>query len=163
MIFMRRFSFSVGVALALGWLSIGCGKKETAQPASQPPAPVVVRPPASPEAPKEKPIYVYSGDRFRDPFIPAGQANNYQPDAVFDPQRASVKGIIFGKGYKSAVLNIGGSGSYFVKSGRIFDIMGKPVDGYSAKIFVDKVLVLGEADNVFELKIKNTDEEDKAL
>jgi hypothetical protein len=37
--------------------------------------------------------------------------------------------------------------------------MGKPVEGYSAKVFVDKVLVLGEADNVYELKIKNDDDE----
>jgi hypothetical protein len=78
---------------------------------------------------------------------------------VFDPQRASVKGIVFGQGFKSAVLSIGGSGTYFIKAGRIFDVMGKPVEGYSAKVFVDKVLVLGEADNVYELKIKNDDDE----
>jgi hypothetical protein len=39
--------------------------------------------------------------------------------------------------------------------------MGKAIEGYSAKIFVDKVVILGEADNVFELKIKNADEEEK--
>jgi hypothetical protein len=70
----------------------------------------------------------------------------------------------FGKDYKSAVLSVGGSGSYFVKTGKIFDIMGKTVEGYTAKIFVDKVVLSGEADNVFELKIKtSSDEEAKAL
>ncbi len=141
-----------------------CGKKKGDQSIPTPPMPEVSQAVPAPEVAKEKPVYLYSGDRFRDPFMPAGQANNYQPDAVFDPQRATVKGIIFGDAYKSAVMTVGGSGSYFVKAGRIFDIMGKPVDGYSAKIFVDKVIVLGEADNVFELKIKNTDdEEEKAL
>jgi len=115
----------------------------------------------APEQPKEKQVYVYSGDRFRDPFTPAGQNTNYQPDAVFDPQRAAVKAIIYGPEYKTAVLNVGGSGSYFVKDGKIYDIMGKPVEGYSAKIFIDKVVVLGEADNVIELKIKKFDEEGK--
>ncbi len=142
---------------------IGCGKKaKVAQAPTPASTPIPTPTPVSQEL-KEKPVYVYSGDRFRDPFMPAGQSANYQPDAVFDPQRASVKGIIFGTDYKSAVLMVGGTGSYFVKSGKIFDIMGKTVEGYSAKIFVDKVVLLGEADNVFELKIKNTDEEAKAL
>jgi hypothetical protein len=82
-------------------------------------------------------------------------------DAVFEPQKAAVKGIVYGQGYKSAVLSVGGSGTYFIKGGRIFDVMGKAIEGYSAKIFVDKVVILGEADNVFELKIKNADEEEK--
>ncbi len=130
-------------------------------------APVVqIAPPPPPvpkEEPKEKPVYVYTGDRFRDPFMPAGQTGNYQPDAVFDPQRATVKGIIYGAQFKSAVLNVGGSGSYFIRGGRIFDIMGKTVEGYSAKVFIDKVVVMGEADNVFELKIRGNDEEEKSL
>lgn len=142
-------------------LLVGCGGKEQAQ--NVPPAlPAPIAAPApTPEAPKEKPVYIYSGDRFRDPFTPAGQTNSYQADAVFDPQKATVKGIIFGSSQKSAVLTVGGSGTYFIKAGRIFDIMGKAVEGYSAKIYVDKVVVLGEADNVYELKIKKTDEEDK--
>ena len=149
----------------LSLLLVPSCKKKQARPDSVLPVapPVVTLPEPVKEEPKEKPVYVYSGDRFRDPFTPAGQATNYQPDAVFDPQRASLKGIIFGHDLKSAVLIVGGSGSYFVRSGRIFDIMGKTVEGYSAKVFVDKVLVLGEADNIFELKIRNNDEEEKSL
>ncbi len=152
----------LGLFLVLFGLS-ACSKKgdgeiarapEVAPP--PPPAPVV-------EPVKEKPVYVYSGDRFRDPFIPAGQSTNYQPDAVFDPQRAVVKGIIFGKEHKSAMVTVGGSGTYFIKGGKIFDVMGKVIDGYSVKIFVDKVVLSGEADNVFELKIKTSDEEVKDL
>jgi hypothetical protein len=146
--------------LALLWS--GCGKKEVPAAIVAPPPLANLAPPVI-EQPKEKPVYVYSGDRFRDPFVPAGTTANYQPDAVFDPQRAAVKGIIFGRGYKSAVLTVGGTGSYFIKSGKIIDIMGKAVDGFSAKVFVDKVLVLGEADNVYELKIREDEEEEKPL
>jgi hypothetical protein len=119
-----------------------------------PPSPVV-------EQPKEKPVYVYSGDRFRDPFVPAGTTGSYQPDAVFDPQKATVKGIVFGPTAKTAVLSVGSGGTYFVKAGKIFDIMGKTIEGFSAKVFADKVVINGEADNVFELKIRN--EEEKSL
>lgn len=139
-----------------------CGKKDKEVP-PPPPMPVVMEPPPVAEQPKEKPVYVYTGDRFRDPFVPAGTMANYQPDAVFDPQRASVKGIIFGPVYKTAIITVGGTGSYFIKSGKIIDIMGKAVEGFSAKVFVDKVLVLGEADNAYELKIRNDEEEGKPL
>jgi hypothetical protein len=146
-------------ALALAFLLIqGCGgKKEEAAPKATAPAPAP--PPAVVEAPREKPVYLYSGDKFRDPFTPAGQTNNYQADAIFDPGRASVKAIIYGGAHRGAVLSAGGSASYFVKDGRIFDVMGKTVEGFTAKIFVDKVIVLGEADTAFELKIRNDEEE----
>lgn len=144
--------------------NLSCGKKDMSSEIPKAPVAAPVQPAVvTAEAPKEKPIYVYSGDRFRDPFVPAGQATNYQPDAVFDPQRATVKGIIFGQEYRSAVLTVGGSGTYFIKGGKIFDVMGKNIEGYTTKIFVDKVVLTGEADNVFELKIKTSDEEAKAL
>jgi len=158
-----RNSNTLIVCMAL-MMTTAC--KISSAPSAAPKAAEVPVP--APQAPvaevvKEKPVYVYSGDRFRDPFIPAGQATNYQPDAVFDPARASVKGIIFGRDYKSAVLTVGGSGTYFIKGGKIFDVMGKSVEGYAVKIFIDKVVLSGEADNVFELKIKTSDEEAKAL
>src|SRR5689334_496087 len=97
---------TLSVLLLAVLLGIGCKKKEV--PAAIPaPAPAAELPPPTIETPKEKPVYVYTGDRFRDPFVPAGTSANYQPDAVFDPQRAAVKGIIFGRGYKSAVLTVG--------------------------------------------------------
>jgi hypothetical protein len=146
-------------ALSAGFFS-SCKKK--APPPPPPPPPVVKAPEPVQEAPKEKPVYVYSGDRFRDPFTPTGLSTSYQPDAVFDPQRATVKGLIFGTKMQSAVLQVGGTGTYFVRSGRIFDIMGKNVEGYSAKIFKDKVSITGEGDTVYELKLQNP-EEGKAL
>lgn len=151
--------FSVTAGLLFLTLA-ACGDKNKGQVAPPPPPPVVETPPVL-EQPKEKPVYVYSGDRFRDPFMTAGQSSSYQPDAVFDPQRAAIKGIIYGPYYKSAVLTVGGTGSYFIKSGKIIDIMGKPVEGFTAKVFADKVLIQGEADNIYELKIK--DEEEKPL
>lgn len=137
-----------------------CKEKEPPPPPPAP-APAKVEPPPAPEQPKEKPVYVYSGDRFRDPFTPAGTSTNYQPDAVFDPQRATVRGIIYGASLQSAVLLVGGTGTYFVRGSRIFDVMGKNVEGYTAKIFKDKVNVIGDADTVYELKMQS--EEGKEL
>jgi hypothetical protein len=139
----------------------GCGGESDEKPVVSAVPPPMPAPSPVVEQPKEKPVYVYSGDRFRDPFMPSGTSASYQPDAVFDPTKATVHGIIFGPTAKSAVLSTGGSGTYFVKSGKIFDIMGKPVEGFSVKVFADKVVVTGEADNVFELKIRN--DEEKAL
>ena len=161
---MNGFPLLIFSLLLTMLFGVGCNKGEEANVvAKAPDLPPLPPPEPVAEVQKEKPVYVYSGDRFRDPFIPAGQATNYQPDAVFDPARAAVKGIIFGKDHRSAVLTVGGSGTYFIKGGKIFDVMGKTVEGYSVKIFVDKVVLAGEADNVFELKIKATEEEGKTL
>jgi hypothetical protein len=157
---LSLLAFIATASLAAGLTLTGC-KDEAPQNISAAP-PVLPPPAATPvaEVPKEKPVYVYSGDRFRDPFVPAGTTGSYQPDAIFDPSKASVKGIIFGSAAKSAVLTTGGGGTYFVKNGKIFDIMGKSLEGFTAKVFADKVVVSGEADNVFELKIR--DEEEKS-
>ncbi len=143
-----------GACLAL----FACGKKEAASP--PPPVPVISQPaaPTTVEAPKEKQVYVYAGDRFRDPFVPAGFSGGYSVDAVFDPAKSSVRGIIYGPGQKTAVLATGAGNTYFVKSGKIYDVMGKVVEGYTAKVFPDKVVVSNGAENEFELKIR-TDEE----
>jgi hypothetical protein len=126
------------------------------------PAPAVAPPPPPPVVQaKEKQVYVYSGDRFRDPFVPAGQSSAYQADAIFDPQRAVVKGIVFGGQQKGAVLIVGGSGTYFVKDGRIIDVMGKYVEGFSAKVSVDRVILQSSDDSTYELKLKGSEEEEK--
>lgn len=150
------------IVASLVLLAACSGKEEKRTPPPPPPPPVAAPPPAQPEASKEKPIYIYSGDRFRDPFTPAGQTTNYQPDALFDPQRVAVKAIVYGKTHKSAVLTMGGSGTYFAKSGRIIDIMGKTVEGFSVKVYENRVVIVGEADNVYELKLRS-EEEGKAL
>jgi hypothetical protein len=148
------------VAVLALLLSAGCGSKksEAIKPPPPPPAAPVAAPPV---VAKEKQVYVYSGDRFRDPFVPAGQSSAYQSDAVFDPQRAVVKGIVFGGQQKGAVLSVGGTGTYFVKEGRIMDIMGKYVEGFTAKVLVNKVIVQSSDDSTYELKIKGSDEEGK--
>lgn len=160
---MNRRLAPLGLLMSAILMLAACGKNEPLPIApTNIPAPPPVQPAAVPEAPKEKPVYVYSGDRFRDPFTPAGQTTNYQPDALFDPARVSVKAIIYGKKHRSAVLSMGGAGTYFAKAGRIFDIMGKTVDGFSAKVYENRVVIVGEADNTFELKLRN-DEEEKTL
>lgn len=153
-----RFCFALMI-LALT-LNMGCSKsQEKVRKPPAPPAPAPAAPP--PAVPKEKQVYVYSGDRFRDPFVPAGQSSAYQADAIFDPQRATVKGIVFGGQQKGAVLNVGGAGVYFVRDGRIIDIMGKYVEGFTAKVLVNKVILQSSDDSTYELKIKGSDEEGK--
>ncbi len=90
---------------------------------------------------EEKPVYVYSGDRFRDPFVEIGQSTAYTPDAIFSPEQAKVKAIIYSGSIKSAVVQVAGSGSYYIKGNRIFDVMGKNVSGFSARIFPEKVVI----------------------
>jgi len=148
---------SVGL-LAGAFVLPGCKSEEPQNISSAPPVLPAPAPSVVAETPKERPVYVYSGDRFRDPFVPAGTTGSYQPDAVFDPTKAQVKGIVFGPAARSAMLSLGSGVTYFIKSGKIFDIMGKPVEGFSAKVFVDKVVINGEADNVFELKIRTGEE-----
>jgi hypothetical protein len=152
------------IVLAAASLSVaGCHKKETPPP---PPAPVILPPPPPPPAavavaPKDKAVYVYSGDRFRDPFVPSGFTGGYSADAVFDPTKTTVKGIVFGPGQRTAVLATGSGNTYFVKSGKIFDVMGKTIDGFTAQVMVDRVIVTNDSDAKFELKIRN--EEEKSL
>ena len=147
------------IAFAAAFIALaGCGKKQVPPP--PPPAPIELPAPPPPvvEAPKEKPIYVYAGDRYRDPFVPAGFTGGYAIDAVFDPGKASVKGIIYGPGQKTAVLTTAAGNTYFVKSGKIYDVMGKPVEGYTAKVLPEKVVVSNGTENEFELKIRNEEE-----
>lgn len=155
----------LGIALLVGLYTIGgCKKKSVPAPSSAPPPMrVEVAPPQPVATPTEKPIYVYSGDRFRDPFLPPGLSSSYQPDAIFDPQKATLRGIIYGGRLDSAVLTVGGTGAYFVKDGRIIDIMGKRVEGFTAKIFVNRIVIYGEAENVYELKIRKDEQEEKTL
>lgn len=152
--------FMAFAAIALTIVLPACKGDESPKNIAAVPPVLPPPPPPAVETPKEKPVYVYSGDRFRDPFVPAGTTGSYQPDAVFEPQKATVKGIISGPDSGTAVLSGASGTTYFVKSGKIFDIMGKPVEGFTAKVYADKVVILGQADNVFELKIRKDDEED---
>lgn len=136
----------------------GCADEPPQNISSAPPVLPPPPPPPAAEQPKERPVYVYSGDRFRDPFIPAGTTGSYQPDAVFDPSKATLHGVIFGPTSRTAVLSASGGGTYFVKAGKIFDIMGKTIDGFTAKVYKDRIVINGEADSVFELKIRNEEE-----
>lgn len=163
---MNKIAFIVFFGISLSIVG-GCGKKEAPQakapPANMTPPPAKVE--EEPEEEPEKPVYVYSGDRFRDPFTEVGQTTVYQPDAIFNPQQAKVVAIVYSPRIRSAAIKISGTGSYYVTGNRIFDIMGKTVKGYKAQVFVDKVVVKGEADEVFELKIRETEkvEEEKSL
>ena len=158
-----NYKLNINLALVAAALILGaCGKKTDVPPPPRSlPATATPTPVAADQ--KEKPVYVYSGDRYRDIFTPVGATANYQAEATFDPQKITVRGIVFSPRYKSAVLTVTGSGTYFVKDSRIFDIMGKTVKGFSAKVLLDRVILMNESDNVFEIKLKNDEEEAKTL
>lgn len=161
-----KIPFVTILVLSLMILTSSCKKTETAPPPQAqtvtPPAPEAPQSPAAEEV-KEKPVYVYAGDRYRDPFAEVGQTGVYQSDAIFNPNQARVKAIIYGTKIKSAVIQIAGSGSYFVTQSQIIDIMGKTVKGFKAQIFPEKVLIKGEGDEMYELKIRETEGEGKTL
>ena len=155
--------------VVIGLLAVSCGKEE--KPIQPPPAKTAVETPRSPstmtleETEEEKLVYIYQGDQFRDPFRPAGFSSSYLPDAVFDPQKAVLKGIIYSGQFRGAVLRAGERGAYFVNRGRIFDIMGKTVKGFTAQVYENRVVLRAETGNTFELKIRSDEqsEEDKTL
>src|SRR5260221_9059092 len=89
-------------ALAIVVSLIGCGKKTVSPLPSPQAAPVAAASAPVIEEPKEKPVYVYTGDRFKDPFTQAGASSNYQTESIFDPQRSSVKAIIYSGSFKTA-------------------------------------------------------------
>jgi len=156
-----QHGFLAGLGL-LVVLSTACSKQSEVPPPPKSLPPLTVPTPVAVE-PKEKPLYVYNGDHYRDIFMPVGASASYQAEGLFDPQKSSVHGIIFSPRYKAAVLTVMGSGTYFVKGGQIFDIMGKQVKGYSVKVLADRVIILSESDNTFEIKLKNDAEEAKTL
>lgn len=145
--------------LALAGLFSACGKSNDIPP---PPKSTAATPAPTPVAvaPKEKAVYVYSGDRYRDIFTPVGGSTSYSAEGTFDPTKLAVRGIIFSPRYKSAVLTVSGNGTYFVNGNRIFDVMGKNVKGFTARVMIDRVVVMNESDNTFEIKIRNTDEKE---
>ncbi len=157
---VRRMFLAESLAMVL--FVVGCNKKNEI-PAPPKNLPSVTAPTPAAAAPTPKPVYVYGGDHYRDIFIPVGASSSYMGEAVFDPQKLALKGIIFSPRYKSAVLVVSGSGVYFVRDDRIFDVMGKTVKGFSAKVMTDRVIVMNESDNRFEIKMKTDDQEATTL
>jgi hypothetical protein len=158
----KYLSITFLVAIFSLLIASGCGDNSKIPP---PPKIMPVQPIPAPAPVEEKPkaVYMYEGDKYRDIFTPAGSVANYQSEAVFDPQKATVRGIIYSTRLKSAVLNVVGSGSYFVKDGKVIDIMGKAIKGITAKVLRDRVILTNESENTFEIKLKNDDEEAKSL
>lgn len=162
----KRFLFSaaavaLAAALSLGLTACGGEDETVKRPAPARPAPPTPKSePKEPEAePEETPVYVYSGDRFRDPFTELNESTVYQPDAVFNPQQAKLTAVVVGRRIRSAVLQVPGGGSYFIDGARIIDVMGKPVRGFRAKVFIDKVVLSGEADESYVLKLRESEDE----
>lgn len=161
MLVKRNYLDTVWVGLLVTGILSSCSKKEAPLPAIPASTSSMAPITAKKEEAKERPVYVYAGDKFRDPFNPAGQAATFQTDTVFDPQRATLKAVVYGSSMRSAVLSVGGSGAFYVKKGQIFDVMGKTVKGFSAKVFADRVIVLGEADTSYEIKLRPNEEAKK--
>lgn len=158
------FLIFLGVNLGMLFFSSCGGRKKSSLPPKAKASPLVSEEQKVEDVEKEtqeKPVYVYSGDRFRDPFVEVGQTTVYQPDAIFNPDQAKLKAVIYSRRLRSALLNVSGGGSYFVKGGRIFDIMGKTMTGFKAKIFPEKVVISGEEDDVFELKLRESEDDEE--
>jgi hypothetical protein len=105
---------------------------------------------------KEEPVYVYTGDKYRDPFIPlAGQgAYPSESEEVGIPSITSLtlKGIIT-EG-KTKIALIGGAGaSYILKDSRLYDNHQRQIAGITGAIKTDSVIIIAPDKTTKELKL----------
>lgn len=115
-----------------------------------PPAPAPSSAPASAAAPAgaevkastaaPNPSTIYTGERLRDPFLPAaaGGANAGKPfsvDADFSIHNLSLRGIMKDAGTNYALFADSGYGvSFILRNGKLYDGRNKPVPGITGKL-----------------------------
>jgi len=85
--------------------------------------------------------YVYSADRFADPFIPARALGVPTFLQHFDPAGARLGGLITTPTGKIAMLRIATGATFIVKGGRLIDAAGRTVPGYYARVASGSVIV----------------------
>ncbi len=101
-------------------------------------------------------LYVYYGDRYRDPFVPLnGDFRGDQNALERPPQIASLvlKGIVQDSRGRMALL-ISGLNSYILKGGRLYDGRNRMVKKIAGVIKTDSVVIIGADRTVRELKTK---------
>jgi hypothetical protein len=96
---------------------------------------------AAEQKPVETHKYIYSADRFVDPFIPSVGAGSAAAPQGFEPAGAEVGGLISTARGKLAIIKVSTGGTYIVKGGHLVDHSGHIVPNYLARINPDSVVV----------------------
>lgn len=147
-----------------------CKKKvETKVSSAATAAPVVQKKKLSeyiPPAPVPK--YKYTGDYYRDPFVPlAGSAGSYSSgviDEIMDKDKMKslyLKGIVSDTAQGNiALITDPGGNSYVLKNGKLYNRRNRTIIGISGMIGKESVTLFGHQTKV-ELKLKKYLEDDK--
>lgn len=165
--FLKLRPFFALLAVSGGLLCAVCGAEELVLPAAGLPVPAGV----TVSTPSAAPVYVYRGDRFRDPFIPLvgapgagfdGPHPVSEPLSPFNPVGAELKGILKTTSGRWAVIRTSEGGTYLVQNGKIFDPKRKAVEGFQGIVKEKTVVILGPKNQEVEVRLKKDAEALKA-
>ncbi len=118
--------------------------------------------PVAVSTPAVAPVYVFKGDRFRDPFIPLvgaslgyeGPRASAEPISPFNPSNVELKGIIKTTSGRWAVMRTSEGVTYLIQNGKIYDPKRKPVEGFQCVVKEKSVVVMGPGKQESELLLK---------
>lgn len=143
--------------LASSFLLSGCGGGNDASSAGtgRTLPPPVVNVPVYEK--KEPPKYIYTGDKYRDPFISLTGAGRVflETDEVTAPNvgSLSLKGII-AEGKTKIALITGDGGTYILKDSKLYDNRQRHIKGITGAIKTESVVMIAPDGSIKELKLK---------
>jgi len=154
--YFLSFILLAGTALFLA----SCGNDEapsTSAPAKVTRAPAVAV--STTTAKKSIPIYVYRGDRFRDPFVSLvgnGLAISGSNEEVVVPNIGGLvlKGILEEDKQKMAIIS-GGGITYILKDSRLYDNRQRIVKGITGAIKKNSVIMIAPDKTTKELTLRS--------
>jgi hypothetical protein len=139
------------------FLIAGCGGEEPQLRPKIPNIPPKVNVPPPPQK-KDVPKYVYSGSKYRDPFIPLNEkrllASSSKEVIVPNIESLSLKGIIDDGNEKMALFNAGGM-TYILKGNILYDSRRRLVKGLSGLIERDSVTMMDSSKKSKNIKLRN--------
>lgn len=160
---MNKNIFLISSLVLIGVTLASCGAKIEESRDSNAPA-AITAPEVSISsfvAKKETPRYNYTGDRYRDPFIPLNSNISMLPsdsDEIPVPNigSLSLKGILYDGKQKIAIIN-GGGITYMLKDSRLFDNRQRLVRGITGAIKKEAVIIIAPDKSTKELTLRQKD------
>jgi hypothetical protein len=151
---MKKTLFIIIIA---AFFAASCGKQSPSGPAAPQPKQFAPKQPPAVYQKKEEPVYYYTGDSYRDPFIPlVGQGAYFsESDEMSVPSITSLtlKGII-GEGKTKIALISGAGATYILKDSRLYDNRQRQIKGITGAIKIDSVVIIAPDKTVKELKLR---------
>lgn len=137
-----------------------CGKEKPSGPIGPQVTPFLSKAPLPVYQKKEEPLYVYKGDRFRDPFISlVGSGASFgesEDSGAPNISNLTLKGIISEGSVKMALISGGGS-TYVLKDSRLYDNRQRVIKGITGAIKTESVIIIMPDRTVKELKLREKD------